>query len=102
MLSLKKSEQPLSNSLHALPYKCVNALLPACWADDRRCFDSELIIIHLNKTLLIGSSPRLIPRHFDFVSNRVSVNAVGARVGNDRPIQFSRLDIRCFRTRWGL
>jgi hypothetical protein len=44
-----------------------NALLAACWAHDRRGFDSELIIIPLYKPLLSDSILRLIPRDFDLV-----------------------------------
>jgi hypothetical protein len=46
--------------IHSLPHECVNALFAADWADNRRRFNRELIILYVHKTLLIGAGPRLI------------------------------------------
>ena len=76
----------------------MNALFATYRANDRRGLDRELVILHLNKTLLISSSPSLIPRNFDFVSDLVAFNTVGAGVGDHRSIQFNRFSIGRFRT----
>ena len=55
----------------------MNPLFAAYWDDDRRGLDSELVVLHVNKALLISSSPSLIPRDFDFVSDLVTFNTVG-------------------------
>jgi hypothetical protein len=55
----------------------------------------KLVILHLNKTLLISSSPSLIPRNVDFVSDLVAFNTVGAGVGDHRSIQFDRFGLGC-------
>ena len=64
----------------------MNALFAAYWDDDRRGLDSELVVLHVNKALLISSGPSLIPRDFDFVSDLVTFNTVGASIGDHRSI----------------
>ena len=49
-----------------LPHECTDALFAAYRTDDWRRLDSELIVFDLDKTLLIGSAPRLVPRYFEF------------------------------------
>ena len=39
---------------HSLaPYKSADALFAACWANDRRSLNSELIVFHIDKALLV-------------------------------------------------
>jgi hypothetical protein len=73
-----RRRDPPARSFHSLPQKCVNALFAADWADNRRSFDGQLIVLHLYKALLICSGPSLIPRDLDFVSDLVTLNTVGA------------------------
>jgi hypothetical protein len=76
------ARDPPAGSFHSLPHKCVNALFAADWADNRRRFDGELIVLHVHKALLISSGPRLIPREFNFVSD--PVRCLSARSSFDK------------------
>jgi hypothetical protein len=85
-----------------LSHKCENGFFAAYRTDDRRSFDGELIIFYFYEALLICSSPRLIPRDFNFVSNFVTFKTVLACVRDHRSIKLIRFSIGCFRAGWSL
>ena len=79
-----RTTRPTITLFNPLPHECIDALFAAYRTDDWQRLNSELIIFNLDKPLLIGSTPCLVPRDFDFVGDLVAINGMGARVCDRR------------------